>query len=200
MNLATGAWNLLFSFRMGQLGNQGKWIIENSCVGWPCFGRWPLFASKSSSRNQPVPNVTHTFGSTYGEFLKSWFKDSSWISLLMKKPYPYITEVYSDCLSIWRVYVNFSIFFFSFAKLLYVHIFPTKDLVTVMWQTWTFLGGGGWGIKTTVKHGLFQKNLDINSLHFRLIWDLVKMIMLQNIEIIPWPIPNYFTSISTETF
>lgn len=110
MRLATGAWNLLFSFWMGQLGNQGKWIIENSCVSWPCFGSWPLFASKSSSRNQPVLNVTRTFRSICREFLKSWFQDSSCISLLIRKPHPHTTEVYTDCLSIRRTDVNFSTF------------------------------------------------------------------------------------------
>lgn len=71
---ATGPWNLLSSFSMGQLGNQGKWITDNSCVSWPCFGSWPLFASKSSGRNQPILSVSHTFGSTYREFRKSHFK------------------------------------------------------------------------------------------------------------------------------
>lgn len=51
-----------------------------------------------------------------------------------------------------------------------------------------------------VRPRTFQNNLEMKSPAFRLVWGLLKTIMLQNIEIIPQPPSNYFTSTATKTF
>ena len=62
---------------------------------------------------------------------------------------------------------------------------PWCDKHKPPWGGWS----GGWGgavrdETANLKPGLFPKILDIKSPQFRLMWDLVKTIMLQNTDII----------------
>lgn len=170
----------------GSAGKSREMNHWNSCVDWTYFGSWPLFASKSSSRNQPILNITHTFGSTSGEFFKSQFKDSSWVSLLTRTPY--ITERYYWFAVFMSTFLSATFAVLAIKKMmprskthiLFCPIFICSYPLTKpkIWWLWCDehepLYDSGADKTVNLKPGLFQKILDVKSPHFRLLWNLVK--------------------------